>query len=166
MNKVKILDYAYLAEGVYYPAWKNGHKSKHTSFLNKYSWVLAQDVDTDKKFGNPFFARLYLHLNGQQQVTAAVVAYRGTVPFSHFDNDRSDFRIATEDKYPLGYARAVIFYQHARRYVQAHYPGVRVTVTGHWGAPWRSLWRFTFKHMQWSSTHPVWVSCRTYTLIS
>jgi hypothetical protein len=131
MNKVKILDYAYLAEGVYYPAWKNGHKSKHTSFLNKYSWVLAQDVDTDKKFGNPFFARLYLHLNGQQQVTAAVVAYRGTVPFSHFDNDRSDFRIAAEDKYPLGYARAVIFYQHARRYVQAHYPGVRVTVTGH-----------------------------------
>jgi len=122
MQRIPILDYAELSQDVY-----NSKAKRLTPLLKNHYWIREKETN----YHSNFFARLYVRKNKEGKVVAAVVAFRGTMPYEHPYNDLSDFKMAVLHELPLSYKPARTFFHKARWYIRDNYPGVTVKLTGH-----------------------------------
>ncbi len=127
MNHISILEYAYISQAVYH--WKTPNSLP--PFLEHKGWTIPNKINETTNFQSNFFARLYIKKDKDGNVTAAVIAFRGTKPFKHPFNDISDFKMAVLDELPISYKSARVFFHKARWYVRENYPDVPIKLTGH-----------------------------------
>ncbi len=129
MKSIKVLEFAYLASAVYY---NKQDKRARPIYLRQHGWSFPQEVNKAESFSSNFFARLYLRTDKQtNEVNAAVIAFRGTMPLEHPTNDLSDFKMAVLHQLPISYDSALVFFHKARLYVRENYPGIKIKLTGH-----------------------------------
>lgn len=127
-NLVSILEFALISEDIYKPDLPKGKISNQYLFHKYWS---RSSMHYLPQFDSNFFARLYIRESENKKATAAVIAFRGTMPFRHPENDLSDLEMAVLHKLPLSYESALIFFHKARNYVRQNYPGIRIKLTGH-----------------------------------
>jgi len=126
MSKVSVLEYANMSAAVYQLP---NDGSGYANYLSSKYWTEVKGFSPIHLHYNlPLFARLYIRTIAKH-VNAAVLAFRGTQPFSHIDNDIDDLEIGVK-ALPGRYKVASQIYVLANHYTRFHH-GVNCNLTGH-----------------------------------